>query len=463
MFKKSSIDVVNSPLRPAIIKYTLPIIFASLIQVLFNAADLAVLGWFDTSADSSAIGAVGATGSIASLLVNSVIGLSNGTNILLARSIGAGDTPRARRIVSTSLLLAVIGGVIMGIVGIVSAEWFLSATQCPENCFEGALSYLYLYFAAAPAIFIYSFGAAIIRVSGDSQRPLNYMILAGVLNVVLNFILCIVLTNKVAAVGIATLASQMLGAVLVLIYLIRIDGPCRLNVRELTFSFDEFGKIMSTGLPSAFNGALYSISNLQIQSAINSFGSSAVAGNSASAHIEGVASSCTGAFGTAALTFVGQNIGAGRDDRIKHSIRFSMLMSVCITVTISALSLLLRRPLLGLFLPTNELAVRFAEVRMFSLFSLFWMAATNSVLSSSVQAFGYPSFPMINSIVTVLLFRVVWMSAIYPNLPFGPDPVRNIFNLYSCYMVSWTLSLIAIAVMFSIVYSRYKKGKIKVL
>lgn len=463
MFKKSSIDVVNSPLRPAIIKYTLPIIFASLIQVLFNAADLAVLGWFDTSADSSAIGAVGATGSIAALLVNSVIGLSNGTNILLARSIGAGDTPRARRIVSTSLLLAVVGGVIMGIIGLISGEWFLSATKCPDNCFAGALSYLYLYFAASPAIFIYSFGAAIIRVSGDSQRPLYYMVIAGALNVVLNFILCVVLTNKVAAVGIATLASQVLGAVLVLIHLIRIDGPCRLNVRELTFSFGEFGKIMSTGLPSAFNTALYSISNLQIQSAINSFGSSAVAGNSASAHIEGVASSCTGAFGTTALTFVGQNIGAGRNDRIKHSIRFSALMSVCITVTISVLALALRRPLLGLFLPTNEMAVRFAEVRMFSLFTLFWMAATNSVLSSSVQAFGYPSFPMINSIVTVLLFRVVWMSVIYPSLPFGPDPVKNIFNLYSCYMVSWTLSLITITVMFFTVYSRYKKGKIKAL
>ena len=289
------------------------------------------------------------------------------------------------------------------------------------------------------------------------------MVIAGALNVVLNFILCVVLTNKVAAVGIATLASQVLGAMLVLIHLIRIDGPCRLNVRELTFSFGEFGKIMSTGLPSAFNTALYSISNLQIQSAINSFGSSAVAGNSASAHIEGVASSCTGAFGTTALTFVGQNIGAGRNDRIKRSIRFSALMSVCITVTISVLSLALRRPLLGLFLPTNEMAVRFAEVRMFSLFSLFWMAATNSVLSSSVQAFGYPSFPMINSIVTVLLFRIVWMSAIYPSLPFGPDPVKNIFNLYSCYMVSWTLSLIAITVMFFIVYSRYKRGKVRVL
>ena len=463
MTKRNSIDIINAPLRPAIIRYTLPIIFASLIQVLFNAADLAVLGWFDSSPDSSAIGAVGATGSIIALLVNSVIGLSNGTNILLARSIGAGDIPRSRRIVGTSLILALVGGVIMGAVGIASANWFLGATKCPVNCFEGALSYLYLYFAATPAIFIYSFGAAIIRVSGDTQKPLNYMIFAGVLNVVMNFILCVVLTNKVAAVGIATLSSQLLGAVLVVVHLIKIDGPCRLDFKELTFSFDEFGKIMSTGLPSAFNGALYSISNLQIQSAINSFGSSAVAGNSASAQIEGLASSCTSAFGTAALTFVGQSIGAGRDDRVKHSIRFSILVSVAVTVTFSAFALIFRVPLLKLFLPADNLAIRFAQVRMFSLFTLFWMAATNSVLSSSVQAFGYPSFPMTNSIVTVLLFRVLWMGWIYPNLPVSADPVSNIFNLYSCYMVSWTLSLIAITVMFFIVYTRYKRGKIRVL
>lgn len=463
MLKKSQVDVINSPLRPAIITYTLPIIFASLIQVFFNAADLAVLGWFDASPDSSAIGAVGATGSIIALLVNSVIGLSNGTNILLARSLGAGDINRSKRIVSTSLILALVGGIIMGGVGIVSAKWFLGATKCPTNCFDGALSYLYLYFAATPAIFIYSFGAAIIRVSGDSQKPLYYMIFSGALNVVMNFILCLVLTNKVAAVGIATLSSQMLGALLVVLHLLHIEGPCRLNVRSLSFSFSEFRKIMSTGLPSAFNGALYSISNLQIQSAINSFGSSAVAGNSASAQIEGLASSCTGAFGTAALTFVGQNIGANREDRIKHSIRFSMLISVAITVSFSAFALIFRVPLLKLFLPSDDLAIRFAQVRMFSLFTLFWMAAINSVLSAAVQAFGYPSLPMINSIVTVLLFRVVWMSWIYPNLPSYTDPVLNIFNLYSCYMVSWTLSLIAIAVIFFIIYYRYKRGKVRVL
>ena len=463
MYKKSSVDIINSPIRPAIISYTLPIIFASLIQVLFNAADLAVLGWFDATPDSSAIGAVGATGSIIALLVNSAIGLSGGTNILLARSIGAGDITRSRKIVNTSLILALVGGILVGSIGIVSAKWFLTSTACPANCFDGALTYLYLYFAAAPAVLIYSFGAAIIRVSGDSQRPLYYMVFAGALNVVMNFILCLILENKVAAVGIATLASQLLGAILVIMHLLRVEGPCSLRIKELSFSFGEFKRIMATGLPGAFNGALYSISNLQIQSAINAFGSSAVAGNSASVQIEGLASSCTNAFGTAALTFVGQNIGANKSARIKSSIRTCIIMSVSITVSISMIALLLRVPLLKLFLPTDELAVRFAEVRMFSLFTLFWMAAINGILSSSIQAFGYPTFPMLNSIVTVLLFRVIWMNFIYTNLPTTDDPVSNIFNLYSCYMVSWTLSLVACTAMFFLIYHRYKNGKIKAL
>ncbi len=463
MNKSNSLDITNSPIRSSIVRYALPIIFASLIQVLFNAADLAVLGWFDKTPDSSAIGAVGATGAIIALLVNSAIGLSNGTNILLARSIGAGDIPRSRRIVNTSVSLALVGGIIMGCIGIATSGWFLTVTECPANCYDGALSYLYLYFAATHAVFLYSFGSAIIRVSGDSKRPLYYMIFAGALNVVMNFILCLVLENKVAAVGIATLSSQALGAVLVIAHLLRIDGPCKLKVKEISFSFDEFKRIMATGLPSAFNNALYSISNLQIQSAINAFGSSAVAGNSASVQIEGLASSCTNAFGTAALTFVGQNIGAGKPERVKHSIRFSIILSVSITVSISVIALIFRTSLLRLFLPTDELAVRFAEVRMFSLFTLFWMAAINGILSSSIQAFGYPTFPMLNSIVTVLIFRVIWMNLIYTSLPTRPDPVSNIFNLYSCYMVSWTLSLIACTVMFFIIYTRYKRGKIKSL
>ena len=463
MFKATSQDITKAPIRPAIIKYAIPIIVASLIQVLFNAADLAVLGWFDNTPDSSAIGAVGATGAIISLLVNSAIGLSNGTNILLARSIGADDIPRSRSIINTSLILALVGGIVMGAVGMVSAKWFLICTDCPSNCFSGALTYLYLYYAAAPAVLIYSFGAAIIRVSGDSQRPLYYMIYAGALNVVLNFILCVILSNKVAAVGIATLASQMLGAILVIIHLLRIDGPCKLKLGELSFSLNEFKKIMSTGLPSAFNNALYSISNLQIQSAINSFGSSAVAGNSASAQLEGLASSCTGAFGTTALTFVGQNIGARKEERVKQSIRYSMILSVSITMTISIFALLFRVPLLKLFLPADNLAVRFAQVRMFSLFTIFWMAAANNILSSSIQAFGYPSASMLNSIGTVLLFRIFWMNIIYPNLPLSDDPVSNIFNLYSCYMVSWTLSFIVCIVMFFIIYRRYKRGELKAL
>ena len=463
MLKSGSIDITNSPIKSSIIRYSIPIIFASLIQVLFNAVDLAVLGWFDKTPDSSGIGAVGATGAIIALLVNSAIGLSSGTNILLARSLGAKDTPRSQSIISTSLVLAFAGGIIISFIGILSASWFLTATKCPDNCYTGALTYLYLYFSAAPAVFIYSFGSAIIRVLGDSKRPLYYMIYSGVLNVVMNIIFCLILENKVAAVGIATLASQILGAILVILYLLRADGPCHLKIKEIRFSFGEFKRIMATGLPGAFNSALYSISNLQIQSAINSFGSSAVAGNSASVQIEGLVSSCTNAFGTTALTFVGQNVGANKKDRVKQSICFSSLTSVSITVFISVFALLFRVPLLQIFLPSDALAVRFAQVRMFALFTLFWMAAINSVLSGSIQAFGYPSLPMINSIVTVLLFRVLWMGAIYPNLPVSDDPVSNIFNLYSCYMVSWTLSLIACAIIFFVIYGRYKKGKMKVL
>lgn len=449
---------------PLIIAYAIPIVLSGLVQTMFNAADMAVLGAFDKSPDSSAVGAVGATGAIVGLLINSFIGLSGGTNVLLARSVGAKDDERSQRIVGSSLIMAVTIGVIMIGVGMLSAPWFLRVTGCPSNSFDGALTYLYIYVAAAPAILIYNFGSAIIRVSGDSRSPFIYISISGIANIILNFILCLILEEKVAAVAVATLVSNVIGAVLTVAHLLRLkEGACRVDIKNIQFSVNETVNIILLGLPTAFTSALYSISNLQIQSAINSFGSSAAAGNNASAQVELFVSTIVTSVSTTAMVAVGQNIGADERERVRGTMMRCVLINFLAALVLGFGALALGRPLLRVFVPNDSLAVEIGMVRLTCLLSIYTFMAVDNTLSNGIRAFGYTMLPMLNSVVTVILFRTVWMNFIYPYMTFVGDPVKDIFNVYECYIVSWTLSLIVQIVFYVIIYSRYMKGKGKVI
>lgn len=462
--RRKNIDFTNGKLLPLIISYCIPLILAGLVQTMFSAADMAVLGAFDKSPDSSAVGAIGATGAIITLLVNSMIGLSGGTNVLLARTVGARDDERSQQIVGSSLLLSVVVGFAMIGVGMLVAPWFLRVTGCPANSYDGALTYLYIYIAASPAILIYNFGSAIIRVSGDSRSPFIYILISGAVNVVLNLVLCIILEQKVAAVGIATLVANVIGAILTVVHLFRLkDGPCRVDVRNLRISAKEIKNIVLLGLPNAFTTALYSISNLQIQSAINSFGSSAAAGNNASAQVETFVATIVNAVSTTAMVAVGQNLGAGNGDRVKSSIVRCLIMNVIVSLALGYTALAFGRPLLRIFVPNDTLAVDIGRVRLLCLLSIYFIMAIDNTLSSSVRAFGNTLLPMLNSVVTVIIFRTIWMNFIYPNMTFVGDPVKDIFNVYECYIISWIMSLLVQTVIFFAVYDRYVKRKKNIL
>ena len=460
--KIKNTDFTSGKLLSLIITYTIPLVLSGLIQVLFNSADMAVLGAFDKSPDSSAVGAIGATGAITALLINSMINMSVGTNVLLARTVGAKDDERSQRIVGSSLLLAVTLGVIMIGVGTLSAPWFLRITNCPANSYSGALTYLYIYIAASPAILIYNFGSAIIRVSGDSHSPFIYILISGAVNVVLNLVLCIIMTNKVAAVAIATLTSNVIGAVLTVLHLLRMkEGPCRVDLKNLSFSAREIKNIILIGLPNAFNGALYSISNLQIQSAINSFGSSAAAGNNASAQVEGCVSTMVNSVATTLMVAIGQNIGAERQERVKKSVFLCLAINLAVSIVLGYSILAVGRPLLSVFVPNDPLAVELGRVRLLCLMSVYFIMATDVTLSSAIRAFGYSWPPMLNSVVTVILFRTVWMNFIYPNMTFVGNPIKDIFNVYECYIFSWILGMLVQIAIFIFAYRRYMLGKVK--
>ena len=444
ILKRRSIDSTKGPILSQFILFAIPIAVGGIIQTLFNAADMIVLGNF---ASSVQVGSVGATTVIISLLVQTCIGLSGGAQVVLSQAFGEGDRDKIRKVSNTTLWIAIALGVIVTAVSIPVSEPLLRMTKCPTECFVDAALYMKIYFAATPAIMIYNYGGAIIRASGDSQRPLYYLIASGILNVVMNFVLCIILPQKVMAVAIATLSSQVLGATLVVIHLIKTDGAFKLILKGFLPDVKILSKIMLLGIPCALSTALYPISNLQIQSAINSFGASATAGNAAATSIEGFVFCFNGAFGTAALTFVGQNYGAKKPERIRQIVRKCILFCGLVGLIIGYATLFLGRFMLIPFVPDDPSAVDYGMVRFRYLLTVFFITTCNNVLSNTLAAFGYTAINTATSVVTVFGLRMVWMAFIYPIFP-------TFEVLFQCYTVSWTLSFAANLVTFLIVYPR---------
>lgn len=455
MLKIKNVDITGGPIFKSIILYALPVMIGSLIQMLFNAADLLVLG---NMADEIAFASVGATAAIIGLLVNSFVGLSAGVSVVLARCIGQKNDKRAGTVVSTSVITSVFLGIMITLLLLFSSGFFLRITECPEECVEGASVYLKVYAVGILPMMIYNFGAAIIRTTGDTSRPLYYLIIAGICNVVLNLVLCFLLEQKVAAVAAATAFSQFLGAILVVIRLCRIEGSCRLSLKGLRYSFTELGNILKIGVPCGFNSALFALSNLQIQAAVNSFGPAATAGGSACGTVESLVGSLSSSFSAAAVPFVGQNVGAGNRKRVRNSIIVCAIIAPAIGFVFGNLIYIFGEDVLSLFLPDSAEAVAFGMVRMKYVLCAYGICMLYNVLVSVMQAFGYSFVPMLNSILTVLGFRLIWMEFIYPPLNAAN---RVIDNLYVCYTISWTLCLIAHSVAFAIIYSRYRKGVVR--
>ena len=451
MFKLKTVDATRGALLPAIIVYAIPIAIASLIQTLFSAVDTMVLRY---TADTVAVASVGATGTISSLLINTFMGLAAGAKVLLARFIGAKEHKQTSATVSTALITAAGIGLVSAILGFCLTGSFLRMTNCPAECFEGAILYLRIYFLSAPAILVYNFGAEVLRVSGDTQRPLIYMLAAGLLNVVLNFILCVIMPQKVAAVAIATVASQILGAILVLRRLCCIDNACRIDLRRPVFAANLLSRILRFGLPIALHTALFPLANLQIQSAINSFGYAAVAGNAAAVNVEMFIASITGAFGNSALTFIGQNLGADNRPRVKRAFGLCVLLGGLFGLVLGTVTYLFGRTLLVPFVGQDAAAIEYGMIRAAYIILFYWIGALNGIFGNVLQAFGYSVLTSLNSIFSVFIFRVIWMNVVYPLWP-------TYENVFQCFLVSWCILFTLNISMIIYVFGRYRRGKLQ--
>lgn len=440
------IDMCNGPLFGKLLLFTVPLILSGILQLLFNAADIVVVGRF---AGNDALAAVGSTGSLTNLLVNLFIGLSVGVNVLVARYYGGKQEKELKETVHTSILISVLGGLILAFLGFVLSKPLLTLMDTPESVINHSVLYMRIYFMGMPVMLLYNFGSAVLRAIGDTRRPLYYLLIAGVINVVLNLFFVIVFHMGVAGVAIATVTSQVVSAALIVKCLMQSEGCYRLERNELKISWDKFGKIARIGFPAGIQGALFSVSNVLIQSSINSFGAIAMAGNTAAGNIEGFVYTSMNAVHQSAVSFTGQNLGGKKFDRIKKILLECFLLVTVIGLLMGNGIVLMGDKLLGIYSADAEV-IAYGVQRLKGICTLYFLCGVMEVLVGCIRGLGYAIMPMIVSLLGACVFRVIWIMTIF-------QWNKTLDTLYLSYPVSWALTSLAHLICFLIVQKRVKE------
>jgi len=439
--------MTEGPITRNLFAFALPIMLSGILQLLYNAADVIVVGKF---AGDTSLAAVGSTSSLVTLITNLAIGLSVGVNIIIARHIGAKDSRRADRALHTAATVAIIAGLLTFLVGFFISRQALIWMSSPEDVIDKSTTYLKIYFLGAPALVVYNFGSAALRSAGDTTRPLIFLTISGIVNVTFNLVFVIAFNMDVAGVALATIISQYLSAFLVVWALKKGQGMLFLNFKSICFDKREFGEIIRLGIPAAIQGAMFSISNVIIQSGVNSFNDSlVVAGSAAAGNIEGFVYTVMNAFYHAAMTFTSQNIGARKPSRIPKIIFSSCVLSFCSWAVVAAIVLLFPKPLLSLYTNSPE-AIKIA-IERFNIVTAFYILCGIMEISTGVlRGSGYSIASMIISIIGVCGLRVVWVFTVFQRFhTFG--------ILYWSYPVSWTPVIIANFIVFYFIYKKKLK------
>lgn len=448
--KKYEIDMCNGPILRKMLMFTLPLMLSSMLQLLFNAADIIVVGKW---CGDNSLGAVGSNTALINLLTNVFIGLSIGANVLVARFYGSGNQKDLSETVHTAMLLSIISGFILTVVGELFARQLLILMKTPDEILDLATEYLRIYFIGMPAMMVYNFGSAILRAVGDTRRPLYFLFLSGVLNVGLNLLLVIPLGMDVAGVGIATVFSQTVSAVLVVICMIRDKGAVKLEIRKLRINGKKFLSIMRIGLPAGFQGTVFSLSNVVIQSSVNLFGKTVVAGNSAAANIEGFVYMAMNAFHHATLSFTSQNFGAAKYDRIKKSL---FTGQACVFVTgllLGQLVCIFGRPLLSIYTKTPA-AIDAGMVRLKFICGTYFLCGMMDVMVGAIRGMGYAILPMMVSLIGACGLRLVWIATVF-QIP----KHHTTDTIYMSYPVTWAVTLAVHIICFIIIWRKNTRLK----
>ena len=438
-------DMTEGPLTTKIIKFTIPVMLSGILQLLFNTADVIVVGRFT---GKTALAAVGSTGSLINLLVSLFMGLSIGTNVLVARYQGARDDKSVSETVHTSIALGVIGGLILLIIGIAATRPLLEMMATPEDVIDQSTIYMRILFLGMPLNLILNFGAAVLRAIGDTKRPLYYLTIAGIINLFLNIFLVTVFSLGVAGVAIATVISEGVSCALILLCLKHETGAIRLYLNKIRINPEKCIDIMKIGLPAGLQGCIFSISNVLIQSSVNSFGSTVMAGNTAASNIEGFVYVSMNSLHQTCISFTSQNFGAGKFKRIKM-----VLINCLVIVAITGLLLGNSAYFFGKYLLSaynNEPEViSYGLIRLSIISTMYFLCGLMDVMVGAMRGIGYSILPMIVSLIGACGLRIVWIYTVFAQF-------RTLDILFISYPVTWTITFLSHLTCYFIVTRKYK-------
>lgn len=444
---KKEMDMTHGPLLGKILLFALPLMASNVLQLLFNAADVIVIGRFS---GQTSLAAVGSTTSIINLLVNLLIGLSVGINVIAAYCYGmSSQRERLKQTMHTSILVALIGGAIFGTVGVLSAPLMLHLTAVPSDIYPLAVTYLRIYFIGMPFSMIYNYGAALLRARGDTRRPLLYLSISGVVNVGLNLFFIIVLKMDVAGVALATILSQLLSAILILHFFRSSQDELHLEWREMRIDAGLLRSIVKIGIPAGIQSALFNISNVVMQGSINVYGDTIIAGSAASSSIEGFVYAAMNSFHHTAQTFVGQNVAVQKPERVHRVVRLCLVCVTVLGVSASALAVIFAKPLVSLY-NTEPTVVAAAVQRLRLIVTPYAVFGLTDVLIGSIRGHGISLPPVIINLICTCAFRIVWLSLL-------PVPEISVRYVYATWPLSWVL-LLAVLLIYWLYLHR--KGRI---
>lgn len=442
-----TIDMCSGPLLGKLLRFSVPLMLSGILQLLFNAADIVVVGQFDSS---DAMAAVGSTSSLNNLIVNLFLGLSAGGSVVVAQYFGMKSRQDVEETVHTAILLGFISGLVLVAAGMFLAEPMLVLMGTTPDVIDQSVLYMRIVFAGMPAMMVYDFGAGILRAVGDTRRPLVYLFCGGVVNVAFNLFFVIVCHLGVAGVAIGTVMSQCIAAFLTVRCLMKTEDCYGIRLRELRIVKHKLLRILRVGVPTGIQGAMFSISNVVIQSSINSFDSSIiVAGNTASGNIEGFVYTAMNAFYQASLTFTSQNVGAHQTRRILPVLGWSLLCVTVVGVATGVLAVLFGPQLLGIYSPDEEvIAYGLERLRLICL--TYFLCGTMDVVTGSIRGLGPSVTPAVISLLGVCGLRIVWIYTVFA-------AHRSLMVLYLSYPVSWLITLVVNIICFAVFFKRWKK------
>ena len=448
--KNKNVDMLNGSITKGILAMSIPIMIMNVMQMLFNIIDMSSLKWFGKE---SAVGAVGTCGTLTTICTSLLVGLSAGANVVIARHLGTKEQKKANDATSTSLIIALAGGILLALLGAIFAEPLVGLTKCPDSLMPDAVSYFRTYFYGVPVIMIYNFCAAILRALGDAKKPMRFLITAGIIKTCMCIVLVGLFDMSVEGVALATIIAYTVIAILGLRAVLGYKDIIQVDLKKLAFDFGEFKDIIHMGVPAGLQSALYSVANLTIVATVNSFGEAATKGLSIANQFDAVLYHVSYAPSLAVIPFVAQNMGAKNYDRVKKIIKTSIIIVVAFGATIGALSAIFSGQLSSL-MTSDPAAIRYSQQKMMLVSSTYFICGINEIMGGVHKGMGKPMLPTIATLIFMCLIRFPWVWFVFP-LFSGPNTLTY---LYLIWPIGWILSITTLVIGYFPTMKKIKRG-----